>query len=187
MTYKTIIFDFFGVICSEIAPFWLARYLSPAEAVRVKSTIVQAADRGALSQEELFSALAEITQVPPSQIEQEWLSYVVIDDGVVNLIRKLSPKYRIGLLTNAPAPFVRGILERHRLNSLFESIVVSSENGCAKPDRMIYDLMLSSLSASASEALMIDDNPENISGAIAAGIGGLLFQSAGQLEAELAK
>jgi hypothetical protein len=44
-----LIFDFFGVACSEVAPYWLAKYLPAAEAVTVKATIVGAADRGALS------------------------------------------------------------------------------------------------------------------------------------------
>lgn len=185
MTCKTIIFDFFGVICSEVAPFWLTKYLSPSQAVTVKSTVVKAADRGELSQDDLFSALADITSIHPSRIEEEWLSYAVIDEEVVSLVRELKSKYQIGLLTNSPSPFVRGILERHHLNDLFESIVVSSENGCAKPDRAIYDLMLSRLSAKAAETIMIDDNPENISGAISAGIGGVLFRSSSQLRAAI--
>ena len=66
MKYKCLVFDFFGVISSEVAPFWLAKYLSASQAAAVKATIVQAADRGTLSQDELFSSLAELAGVPPA-------------------------------------------------------------------------------------------------------------------------
>jgi HAD superfamily hydrolase (TIGR01509 family) len=185
MEHKCLVFDFFGVICSEVAPFWLAKYLSADDAIRVKATIVSAADRGELSQEELFSALAEITQVPPVRIEQEWRTYVHINEKIVALIREIAPRYKLGLLTNSPSPFVRRILEEHGLSKLFESIVVSSELGYAKPDRKTYETILSDLSVQAPQALMIDDNADNVAGAIAAGMAGLVFQSYEQLKAKL--
>jgi HAD superfamily hydrolase (TIGR01509 family) len=71
------------------------------------------------------------------------------------------------------------------LGENFSSILVSSENGCAKPDGKIYEILLSSLSEKAADALMIDDNPTNVSGAIAAGMGGIVFESCTQLRMAL--
>lgn len=185
MSYKALIFDFFGVVCSEVAPFWLARHLSQSEAAEIKASVVHAADLGEVSQEEMFSALSEITQVPADQIEKEWLSYVRIDTEVVDFIATLRPKYRLGLLTNSPSLFVRGILERHRLGDLFETIIVSSENHCAKPDPAIYEKMLASLNVRASDTLMIDDNPANVAAAIGVGMEGIVFQSCSQLRSAI--
>jgi FMN phosphatase YigB (HAD superfamily) len=107
--YKALIFDFFGVVCSEVAPFWLALHLSPSEAANAKSTIVHKADLGEASQEEMFLALSQLTDVPPKQIEREWWSYVRIDMELVTLIDSLRKKYRVALLTNSPSQFVREI------------------------------------------------------------------------------
>ncbi len=173
------------MISSEVAPLWLAKYLPAAEAVAAKATIIEATDRGTLSQDGLFSALAKLTDVPPAQIEREWQSYVHIDARIVDLIRTFAPSCKLGLITNAPAPFVRGLLAGHALTGLFNAIVVSSELGCAKPNREIYEYLLALTSVKAHDALMIDDNPDNIAGAIAVGMGGLRFRSYEQLRAAL--
>jgi|SRR3989304_5216651 len=185
MPNNAIIFDFFGVICSEIAPFWLAKYLLKEEAKKIKATIIHAADIGKLSQQEMFDRLGEIVKIPPEQVEKEWWSYVVIDIEVVEIIRKLRVDHPIALLTNSPAQFIRGILSKHDLFSLFDSIIVSSEERCAKPTLVIYERTLERLSVHAEDALMIDDNPINIKGAIDVGIKGLVFESSTQLRKAL--
>jgi len=186
MPYSALVFDFFGVICSEVAPHWLARYLPSPDAVEIKSTLVDAADRGILSQEALFSTLAKRAHLTSEQVEREWMSYVQIDSQIVRLIENLRPKVKLGLLTNSPAPFFRRILNENNLDRLFDSIIVSSEHGCAKPDAAIYKTALYDLHVEPGNALMIDDNPKNVAGAIAVGMGALLFESAGQLDSALA-
>jgi putative hydrolase of the HAD superfamily len=185
MNHSSIIFDFFGVICSEVAPFWLAKYLTKPDAETIKRTLVDAADRGQLSQRELFVGLASLAKSTPERVEREWLEYVHIDSTVVALIRDLGHIYKVGLLSNAPSQFIRGILEREGLRPLFDSIVISSEIGCAKPDRQIYEQMIRDLAVNAREAIMVDDNPVNVAGANAVGITGVLYHSCEELRAML--
>ncbi len=185
MTHTALVFDFFGVISSEVAPFWLRRYLPEPEAEQIKRSILDDADRGLLSQDALFAALAERVGLTAALVEQEWLSSVRIDFRLVDLVDCLRGKCRLALLTNAMSRFVRGILESHDLERRFERIIVSSEHRCAKPDAAIYRLALQALGVPAAEALMIDDNPANIAGAVAVGMHGLLFRSTDELEAAL--
>lgn len=185
MLNDAIIFDFFGVICSEIAPFWLAKYLLKEEAKKIKATIIHAADTGKLSQQEMFDKLGEIVRLPAEQVEKEWWSYVIINTEVVEIVRRLRVNHTVALLTNSPAQFVRGILSKHDLFSLFDSIIVSSEERCAKPNLTIYERTLERLSAHAENTLMIDDNPINIEGAIDVGMKGLVFESPAQLRKAL--
>lgn len=100
---------------------------------------------------------------------------------------RLKPKYKLGLLTNSPSPFVRDILKRYQLGDLFHSIIISSEIGCAKPDLKIYEEIVRSLAVDVADALMIDDNPVNVAGAIAAGMGGLVYHSFDQLKLALSE
>jgi HAD superfamily hydrolase (TIGR01509 family) len=185
MLYNTVIFDFFGVICSEVAPFWLVRHMSENDAGLVKGSVVLAADVGKISQAEMFAKLFEITGVPPPRIESEWYELARIDERAVGVVRRLTRRCALGLLTNSPAPFVRGLLERYDLESLFDCIVISSEAGVAKPSRDIYELLISKMNAVRETSLMIDDNPKNVEGALAVGMHGMLFRSAEQLEALL--
>ena len=186
MLHDVIVFDFFGVVCSEIAPFWLVKYVSDDDAKYIKSTVVHLADTGEISQQEMFEKLSEIVHIPVERIESEWWSYVQIDGEVVKIISNLKTKYPVALLTNSPAQFVREILKRNQLTLLFDPIVVSSEEGIAKPDLAIYRQILNRISVPPEHAIMIDDNPVNVNAAINVGMKGLLFSSSTQLKNALA-
>jgi HAD superfamily hydrolase (TIGR01509 family) len=182
---KTVIFDFFGVICSEIAPFVLPKYMSAADAVRYKATIVQDADMGTITQAEMFARLSEIAHVPAKQLEDEFWSYVKIDPATVALIERLRSRTKVALLTNAIVPFVRQIMARNDLARLFDAVAVSSEEHMTKPDPAYYRLLLSRMGIGPEDAVFVDDNPVNLAGAKNAGLEGLLFTSAAQTEREL--
>jgi len=172
---KYIFFDFFGVISSEIAPIWFRRHFTAAEADRIKSEIVAPADLGLVSEAEMFRQLSERMGIPAEQIANEWQDLIFINAPLVSFIQKLKEQYPVYLLSNAIAPFIRRILESHNLYGLFDSIFISSEMGCAKPDRAFFDIVLDTLNVSAEDAVFIDDNLSNIKGAALAGIDGILF------------
>jgi glucose-1-phosphatase len=181
MKYSVVVFDCFGVVCSEVAPPWLARHFDEAEAARIKAGVIADADRGDIRQEQLFAALSSATGVDALQIEEEWLSLVHIDAEVVGLIERLRGQCKLGLLTNSPAPFVRGIIARHKFAALFDAIVVSAECGFVKPEPDIYRLMLDRLAADADKAILIDDNAHNIDSARAIGMAGELYVGCARL------
>jgi HAD superfamily hydrolase (TIGR01509 family) len=185
MRFQALIFDFFGVICSEVAPFWLARHFSASDAIQIKSELVHSADLGLVTQAEMFAGLSLLTGVPPEQIEKEWLLLARIDDRVVSVIKEIQPYFHLALLTNSPSPFVRLLLERNDLARFFEIIVVSSEELCAKPDTAIYTRVLDRLQVAPIFAVMIDDNPLNIEGAAKLGMGTWLFTSSETLQSEI--
>jgi len=187
MNTSVLVFDFFGVICSEISPRWLRQRFSPDEAIRITDDIVARADTGAMLEEELFEALAERANTTPAKVRDEWLSLVQINTEVVGLISDLAPRFRIALLTNSPSPFVRGIIRSHGLESPFECILVSAEEGMAKPDPRVFRRMLAWLGVRPEQTVMIDDNPANLAGAAIAGMKGILFRSASELRQTLAQ
>lgn len=181
MGYDAFVFDFFGVVCSEVAPLWFRKYLSEKKAVEVKSRLVGPADRGEVSQEELFMKLGAFAGMPAEQVEEEWRTYVLIDKDVVGIVKSLRKDHKVALLTNATSGFLRDILIGNNLSGLFDPVVVSSEERVAKPDPLIYQKVLEQLSFPPGKVLMIDDNPANIRGAIEAGMGGVVFECADRL------
>src|ERR1044072_4041716 len=150
---QAIVIDFFGVICSEVAPFWLAKYFSESRAAEIKANIVHTADLGRISQSEMFNRLAQLAGISTRRVEQEWESEGRIDFDLVDVLRTGAPLYKFGLLTNSPSPFVRAILEKHDLAKMFRAIVVSSEIGIAKPDRRAFEYILEELNAVAGSAV----------------------------------
>jgi FMN phosphatase YigB (HAD superfamily) len=110
------------------------------------------------------------------------------------LVRKLAEAgHRLGILSNTNSlqwewctdgrfPLLAGI---GKASSPFTWAVLSYDVRSMKPDRAIYDAAMARAAATASEVLFIDDRPENVAGAKAAGIDAVLFTDAEQLKVDL--
>src|SRR5204863_433700 len=82
--------------------------------------------------------------------------------------RRGAGRVKLGLLSNAG----RGFAERLRargVTALFDDVVVSSAVGLAKPDPAVFRLAAERLGVAPDACLMIDDQPQHLPGAVAAG------------------
>lgn len=143
---QVLVFDFFGVICSEITPFVLPKYLPPEEAVAYKADVVYQADLGHITLDEVLVHLSKVTGASPEQLRAEFWAFVKIDPAMVALIEAMRRRYRTALLSNAIKPFLRQIMARHDLERLFDTILISAEHGLAKPDPAFLRMMIDSSS-----------------------------------------
>lgn len=93
---------------------------------------------------------------------------------------------RLGLLTNnareARSWWESGVLPLE----VFDVVVDSSEEGVRKPDAEIYDRVASRLGSDPEQIVFVDDLQENVDGALAVGMRGLLFRDPEQCRQELA-
>jgi putative hydrolase of the HAD superfamily len=84
----------------------------------------------------------------------------------------------LAILSNMP-PEVKGyILEHCSWLSVFQHLIFSCDVGLAKPDPAIYRECLKKLKLAPSEALFLDDKPENVWAAAKLGIQGVVFDTA---------
>ena len=90
---KVILFDFFGVICSEVSPVWFRRHFEEAEAVAIKNDIVAKGDLGTISEDEVFARISELTGVSSEDIRREWEEASFINGELVEYIRRLRERY----------------------------------------------------------------------------------------------
>lgn len=111
-TIKAIIFDFFGVISSVVAPRWFGENLSDGQLAEISATAVGPVDRGEISETEFFQRIADAAHKTPSDVRSEWLSLASIDHDLVDYIRTIHDRYKIAICSNAPAPFLREIIEQ---------------------------------------------------------------------------
>ena len=172
---NVVLFDFFGVISSEIAPIWFRRYLDDSAADKIKSDIVSLADVGIITEEEMYQRISERIGVAPDVIAKEWQELININGELVEYIKRVKEKYPVYLLSNAIEPFLTRILKAHDLYPLFDKIFISSEMGIAKPGTEFFMHVINDLGIDPKNAVMIDDNPSNIEGARASGIDGIVF------------
>jgi len=149
------------------------------------------AEVGAISYEEYWRRMgAELGLSTPEQISafrQEYFSGDKVDQELIDLIKELRTNYKIGLLSNAPDRLGHWLEQNWQISHLFDAVVYSAEVGIAKPDPRIYRLLLEKLQVHPSEALFIDDSPENVEGAAALGIKALRFTNTKRLKDELRK
>lgn len=86
----------------------------------------------------------------------------------------------LSLLSNAPHELADD-LDDHRALALFDHRVFSARIGACKPEPIAFTSTLEVMSMQAEEVLFIDDRQENVEGAIACGLRGVLFESAEKL------
>lgn len=185
MKYKAIIFDFFGVISSEVEPVWSKKYLTEKDIPGFKNKYMIPADAGEISDKEYFEGLSKLTSIPPEKIRKDWLDLAVINNGVVELIKTLGDNYKLAILSDSPAPFIREIILKNKLEDLFDKIIVSSEVKLTKRDDAIFELALKELDVTAEEAVFIDDRPENAERAKSLGMEAFIFTDEAKLKNEL--
>jgi len=103
--------------------------------------------------------------------------------GAREIIAKLSPTYRIALLTNGAPDLQREKIEASGLGDQFHAIAISGEYGIGKPNPEIFHRLLAELHISPEEALMVGNSLErDISGARNAGIRSIWIKVPGSEE-----
>ena len=125
---------------------------------------------------EAITKLPERLHPKAREILDSWYKSLILIQGMEELIGELKNQgLGIYLLSNAGRSkdiYWKDIPG----NQFFDGTVVSAFEGCVKPDRKIYEILLDRYGLKAKECLFIDDVKENIEGAQVLGINGYLFE-----------
>ncbi len=182
-TYKAIIFDFFGVIHRDPFQHWLkSRSLERSGKLHELSRKL---DSGDISNEEFYDGLSRLSGHPAHTIRDIYDDINFIDDDMVALIKTIKTGYKTGLLSNSSIEYLSRIVDRHKLESLFDVITVSAEVGLIKPDPKIFKHVLQRLGVNPEEAIFIDDNPNNTAAAAKLGLKAIVYTDIDILKREL--
>lgn len=107
--------------------------------------------------------------------------------GMYDLVADLKQAgYGIYGLTNWASETFYTIVNDYPVFSLLDGMVVSGDVRLLKPDAAIFNCLLDKYGLKAEESVFIDDNAENVDGAIAAGLSAIRFTGADALREELA-
>ena len=153
-------------------------------------------DRGTLDSDEywrrIFSA-GGVKATPEllKRIElEDALGWSRVNQRVVDWSYELRDAgFRTAILSNMPTDKLKFMRAdgTFRWISDFQVAVFSCEHRLVKPEPSIYRLCLEKLDASPEECIFLDDVPENAEGARAVGIPAIVFRSADEAAAELAR
>jgi 2-haloacid dehalogenase len=84
-----------------------------------------------------------------------------LNPGARDILERLTPHFKLGLVTNGEGEAQRGRLWAAGLDGYFSSVVISEEAGYAKPACEIFDTALAELGVDAGEALYVGDSVEH--------------------------
>ena len=178
-----IIFDMDGVLCTlddERRLDFLAEHGGLDRAVIAHaiwgSGFESRSDSGHYSADEYLVEFS--SRVGRQTTNEYWIAYrrsgMTPKLDTLALAESLKPTHKLALLTN------NGFQLKRNIDAIFpelrpifgDNIFASAEFGTQKPDPRIYTDLCRVIGAEPDRTLMIDDRPENIDGAIAAGLRG---------------
>jgi putative hydrolase of the HAD superfamily len=133
---------------------------------------------------EIGPALGLHTPEEIAAFRHRYFADEAINEGVLDLIRRLNGRYQLAVLSNSP-PKLAQWLEDWDILDLFDVVVCSGDEGLVKPDPAIFGLTLERLEVAPGEAVFIDDTLGHVEAARSLGLHGIHFTTAKALESEL--
>ena len=114
--------------------------------------------------------LDELAGRPIPGIREEWVQmWNHLDRDVLQLVARLKPSYKVGVLSNSTLRLEKELLQANGIFDLFDAVVNSARVGVAKPDVRIYEIAARSVGVEPQACVHIDDLPHNVEGAREAG------------------
>ncbi len=186
MAIRAVVFDFGGVLIRTEdyrgREKWEARLGLPprgAEKLVFASEVSVQAQLGQADEAAVWRHVADTLGLGPAELEQfraDFWSGERLDEDLLRFLGDLRPRYRTAILSNA-WPNARRLFERFGLDRVTNLMVISAEEGVAKPDPRIYQILLERLAVAPEEVVFVDDMPENVAAARTLGMHGVHFRT----------
>jgi putative hydrolase of the HAD superfamily len=170
---RGIIFDCFGVLYQGSTGH-LREYTDEQDLPEL-ANLSLSSDYGYISREEYIEQVSRITHKSPKEIEAIMQASHVRNQTLIEYVRTLRPQYKVAMLSNVGRGLIDQLFTRQELKELFDTVVLSSEVGMVKPDPAIFNFTSNKMGVLPEDCLMIDDIDDNIDGAKAAGMHGVVF------------
>lgn len=182
---KAIIFDCFGVLVEETLGAFYKRYFKQDHAkIALAEKSHDASNRGEITYEEFEKRLAEIAEISLEEA-QGFLNNNPRNEALLSYIgTDLKQEYKIGFLSNASANWLADLFRPEDL-ALFDAVVLSYEEGYAKPEPQIYEIAAERLGVRLTECVFVDDRDNYLKGALQVGMKGILYKDFEAFKQEL--
>ena len=194
-TKKAVIFDWGGVLIDDPSP-GLVEYCSQVLGASAQDYL-QAYNKfgsdfhkGEIIEDGFWSKMCGQLHVATPENNSLWgeafKAVYSPKEDVFSLARTLGDNdYKIALLSNTEVPAMRFFYEQKY--DMFDALVFSCAQGCAKPQRRIYELAVERLGCQAAQVVFIDDKSEYTEAAKEAGLEAIVFESCGQIKTQLSQ
>lgn len=183
---KAIIFDCFGVLQVDYTHAFYEEYVQDYEHLKPQLLeLNRQRDYGFISQTQFIEAVAELSRLEAGFVEANMAAKLTRNQPLLKYVSHLKATYKLGMISNVGPGSIERYFARPELDALFDVVVLSGEEGIAKPHPRIYELAAERLGVSPGDCVMIDDDKDNCAGADAAGMAAIHYQSFKQLKRQL--
>ncbi len=182
---KAIIFDCFGVLTTEgWLPFKTKYFGHNPELFQQATSLVGQANSGLLSHDNFIKKVARLANMSPKEA-QVAIRKNVANEPLFAYIKELKKDYKVGFLSNVAGNYLNELFSNQQM-ALFDAVSLSYQTGVVKPQSRAYEIIAEELKVKLSEAVLIDDQVSNVSGARQAGMQAILYRaSVNQLKLDL--
>ncbi len=195
MPIRAVIFDFGDVLIRTEAPSgqrkWEKRLGLPEGGLAKGVFESEVADRsmvGRATEAEVWEYVAVnfgLDDEQLAELQRDFWSGWRLDTELVSFLGNLRPHYKTAILSNAWPGTREMFTEILKLDQAVNEMIISAEEGVAKPDHRIYQIAVGRLGVQPDEAVFVDDLIENVQAAQAFGMWGIQFKSTQQAIAEV--
>ena len=127
-----------------------------------------------------------IEQIPKNLWTEDYQKLTKINTEVINIIKSLKQKYKLGLISNS-IPFHTKINRKRDAYRIFNEVILSHEVGLTKDEKYIFLLAAKKLQVKPQECIFIDDVRDFVDVAKSVGMKGITFKNSKQLKSDLKK
>jgi FMN phosphatase YigB (HAD superfamily) len=195
MPIRAVIFDFGGVLVRTEDPNGRRKWekylgLPEGELSRVvfESEVADRSMIGKATEADVWKHVGAIFGLNDDRLRELrrdfWLGDRM-DARLVSFLRDLRPRYQTAILSNAWPGAREVFTQTLGLGEVVDEMIISAEEGVAKPDARIYQIAVRRLGVQTEETVFVDDLAENVQGARAVGMWGIQFTSTEQAIAEV--
>lgn len=144
-----------------------------------------------ISEKVFWEKIAKLNNKNPKKISknlwrQGYESLTKINRNVLQLIKKLKKKYKLGLVSNSISYHQR-INKKRSIYNLFDVVVLSHKIGLTKDNKEIFIIAAKKLNVRPTQCIFIDDVKDFVNVAKSIGMSGIVFKNSNQLKSDLGK
>jgi FMN phosphatase YigB (HAD superfamily) len=194
-TIQAVLFDWGGVLIENPAP-GLMDYCAKAlgvpvgDYVRAHNAHGEAFQKGSIPEKVFWQRVCgDLNRPLPRQSSLWGDAFRAVyrpRQEVFGLARRLRDRScKTSLLSNTEAPAMEFFLELGY--DMFDALTFSCAEGVFKPQREVYEAAAKKLRVAPAQCVLLDDRLDFVEGARSAGMKGIVYESFGQAERELAK
>lgn len=168
---KAIIFDCFGVMYG--GSLATLADMAPREHRQAIYDCNQAKDYGYINYPEYLQQIGELIGIAPEAVDTVMRQHHIANTWLIEYAQGLREQYKVALLSNIGDQTMERLFDG-KVGELFDEVVLSYQEGIAKPNPEIFTLTAERLGVTPGECVMIDDLMANCEGAEVAGMHSIL-------------